>query len=401
MRGVMQFNGKRLTQALHARCMTQTSLGELIGYSSGTVSKWIKGQQLPEAYALTQMSNVLKFPENWFLKKDLDTGSQVSFFRSNATATQLLQRKAEAHLEITFEASAYLENWVNLPNVFFPKILSREESFLLTPSEIEKIATEYREIWGLGNTPISNLITLLENIGVIVIREDLGATSMDGVSKWILGRPYILISSDKASACRNRFDLAHELAHLILHANLTAEDYKLRYKEIEKEAHHFASCFLCPADGIAFDLHSPTLDSLLVLKRKWKVSVGALIMRGVSLDIISDDLSTRLWRNYSYRKWRMGEPLDDVIQPEKPTLLSKMAKLLISENIFKKSQLKQDLAMIDQDIEILFGLPKGYMSEEFGAVVSLKDYTSRKATNIQYVDDDNKIIQMRRNKEIS
>ena len=41
------------------------------------------------------------------------------------------------------------------------------------------------------------------------------------------------------------------------------------------------------------------------------------------------------------------------------------------------------------------------MSEEFGAVVSLKDYTSRKATNIQYVDDDNKIIQMRRNKEIS
>ena len=87
MRGVMQFNGKRLTQALNARCMTQTSLSELIGYSSGTVSKWIKGQQLPEAYALTRMSNVLKFPENWFLKKDLDTGSQVSFFRSNATAT--------------------------------------------------------------------------------------------------------------------------------------------------------------------------------------------------------------------------------------------------------------------------------------------------------------------------
>src|SRR5690606_12685196 len=187
--------------------------------------------QLPEAYALTQMSNVLKFPENWFLKKDLDTGNQVSFFRSNTTATQLLQRKAEAHLEITFEASTYLENWVNLPNVFFPKILSREESFLLTPTEIEKIATEYREIWGLGNTPISNLITLLENVGVIIIREDLGATSMDGVSKWILGRPYILISSDKASACRNRFDLAHELAHLILHANLTAEDYKLRYRK--------------------------------------------------------------------------------------------------------------------------------------------------------------------------
>ena len=124
-------------------------------------------------------------------------------------------------------------------------------------------------------------------------------------------------------------------------------------------------------------------------------------MRGVSLNIISDDLSTRLWRNYSYRKWRMGEPLDDVIKPEKPTLLSKMAKLLISENIFKKSQLKQDLAMMDEDIEILFGLPKGYMSEDFGVVVSLKDYAVKRPTHTRYVDDDNKIIQMKRSKEIS
>jgi len=401
MRGVMQFNGKRLTQALDARCMTKTSLCELIGYSSGTISKWANGLQFPEAHAVTKMSTALNFPENWFLKKSLDVDSHVSFFRSNSTATQFLRRKAESHLEIMFEASLYLENWVNFPNVFFPKILTREESFLLNFNEIEKIASEYRKFWGLGSAPISNLVTLLENVGVIIIREELGETSMDGVSKWIMGRPYILISSDKASACRNRFDLAHELAHLILHANLTQADYKARYKEIEKEAHLFASCFLCPAEGTAFDLHNPTLDSLVILKRKWKISIGALIMRGVSLGVISDAFSTRLWRNYSYRKWRLTEPLDDVIEAERPTLLSKTIKLLISENIFNKSELKYELAMNGRDVECLFGLPKGYMSDDFGAIISLKDHLKSRVNSIQYLDNENKIIQMRKSKEIS
>lgn len=398
MRGVMQFNGVRLTQALDSKGMTKKKLCDLIGYSSGTVSKWASGQQYPEANAITQMSQGLGFPESWFLKPSIKFESSVSFFRSNSTATHLLRKKAESHLEISFECLGYLENWINLPKVFFPKILSREEAFLLNSAEIEKIANAYREYWGLGITPITNLITLLENVGVIILKEELGSTSMDGVSKWIMGRPYILIASDKASACRSRFDLAHELAHLILHANLDEDDYNLRYKEIEKEAHYFASCFLCPAEGIAFDLFSSTLDSLIVLKRKWKVSIAALIMRGTSLGIFSEDSSTRLWRNYSYRKWKLQEPLDEIIEAEKPTLLYKTVRLLVDENIFTKSQLQNDLALSSEDIETIFYLPREYLSEDFGSIVNLKSYSKVREKNIKYLDSDNKIIEMRKSR---
>jgi Zn-dependent peptidase ImmA (M78 family) len=398
MRGVMQFNGVRLTQALDSKGMTKKKLCDLIGYSSGTVSKWASGQQYPEANAISQMSQALGFPESWFLKPSIKFERSVSFFRSNSTATHLLRKKAESHLEISFECLGYLENWINLPKVFFPKILSREEAFLLNSAEIEKIANAYREYWGLGITPITNLITLLENVGVIILKEELGSTSMDGVSKWIMGRPYILIASDKASACRSRFDLAHELAHLILHANLDEEDYNLRYKEIEKEAHYFASCFLCPVEGIAFDLFSPTLDSLIVLKRKWKVSIAALIMRGTSLGIFSEDSSTRLWRNYSYRKWKLQEPLDEIIEAEKPTLLYKTVRLLVDEKIFTKSQLQNDLALSSKEIETIFYLPREYLSEDFGSIVNLKSYSKVREKNIKYLDSDNKIIEMRKSR---
>lgn len=396
MRGVMQFDGERLIQALDARGMTKTSLCNLINYSSGTVSKWTNGQQYPESIAVQKISSALQIPENWFLKPFLNFGPEVSFFRSNASTTQIYRKKAISHLQMAYECNLELENWIDYPSVFYPYILTREEGLSLDLAEIENIANFYRDQWKLGRGPIKNLIKVLENAGTIIIKEQLGSTSMDGVSKWFFDRPYMLIASDKSSACRNRFDVAHELAHLILHKNLTIEDYELGYKHIESEAHYFASCFLCPSEGISFDLDRSTLDSLVLVKQKWKVSIGALIMRGKALGIISDEYAERLWRNYSYRKWRQREPLDDSLEQEKPSLLSKSIKLLVDEKIFTKQILKNDLALYDEDIEVLCGLPKGYMSESFGSLVHLKDHIKENSRKIEYLDTDNKIIKMNR-----
>ena len=398
MRGVMQFDGGRLIQALDARGMTKTSLCNLINYSSGTVSKWTNGQQYPESIAVQKISDALQIPESWFLKPSLNFGSEVSFFRSNASTTQIYRKKAISHLQMTYECNLELENWIDYPSVFYPRILTREEGLSLDFAEIENIANFYRDQWKLGRGPIKNLIKVLENVGTIIVKEQLGSTNMDGVSKWFFDRPYILISSDKASACRNRFDVAHELAHLVLHKNLTLEDYELGYKRIEDEAHYFASCFLCPSESVSFDLYRSTLDSLVLVKQKWKVSIGALIMRGKVLDIISEEYAERLWRNYSYRKWRQREPLDDSIEQETPSLLSKSIKLLIDEKVFTKQILKNDLSLYDHDIEVLCGLPKGYMSESFGTLVQLKNHIRNNTKKIEYLDSDNKIIKMNRTK---
>ena len=46
---------------------------------------------------------------------------------------------------------------------------------------------------------------------------------MDGFSGWdvVSNTPYIILGDDKGSAVRSRFDVAHELGHLILHRNLS------------------------------------------------------------------------------------------------------------------------------------------------------------------------------------
>lgn len=112
--------------------------------------------------------------------------------------------------------------------------------------------------------------------------------------------------ADKASAVRQRFDAAHELAHVLLHRSVenkrlnTAADNKI----IEDQAHYFANALLLPADQFVNEVWAPTLDAMIALKDRWKVSVGAMIKRCEALELVDRDQAQRLWINYNRRGWR-------------------------------------------------------------------------------------------------
>ena len=78
-----------------------------------------------------------------------------------------------------------------------------------------------------------------------------------------MGRPLILLSADKDSGYRSRFDLAHEIGHLVLHRHIQRTTDSARHKLMEQQAHHFAGEFLLPAETFASEvLVPPTLDDL-------------------------------------------------------------------------------------------------------------------------------------------
>ncbi|WP_163359758.1 ImmA/IrrE family metallo-endopeptidase, partial [Klebsiella aerogenes] len=89
----------------------------------------------------------------------------------------------------------------------------------------------------------------------------------------------ILLAADKGNAFRSRFDLAHEIGHLILHKNTKDELKPERYKLKESQAHKFAGALLLPAESFANEIRlPPTLDSLLLIKQRFIISVAATIM---------------------------------------------------------------------------------------------------------------------------
>lgn len=363
--GVNGFQSERLVQARLSRGLTQTALAVMVGRSSGTVSKWEKGEQAPEMDGLESLAARLSMPASWFLRPIPKYGDQVCFFRSNASLTKEAQSISLIRLKWLNEVSLSLQKWIDWPVVDIP-CLEKSDHRTISDAEIEEAAIACRKSWGLGLGPISDVLLVLENAGVVCVREELGFAKMDGASKWFEtdGRPYVFLAADKANGVRSRFDAAHELGHLVLHRNVSGLEFSKRYPEIERQAHLFAGAFLLPAESFAAEISNPSLDTFLALKMRWRVSIGAMIMRCKGLGIIDDDYATRLWKNYSARGWRRSEPKDDQISFEEVRLLPRAVKLLLSEANLDRAALTLALGFSSHDCELLCSLPRGFLSEK-------------------------------------
>ena len=246
---------------------------------------------------------------------------------------------------------AYLREFVNFPKINIPKFDMPRDPKQISNKQIEEIAIETRRFWSIPDgEPIDNMVSLLEQNGYVIARDELGAEKLDAFSDVnqldLNSTQYIILGSDKNISVRSRFDAAHEYAHLILHSNIDKSylNRTVEYKLIEEQAHRFAGAFLLPANAFAIDFYSANLDALLALKPKWKISIAMMIKRSEDLNFITSEQARWLWINLSKRGWKLKEPLDDEIEIEQPLLLKRAIELLEEKNL----QTRQD---------ILFNIP--------------------------------------------
>lgn len=124
-------------------------------------------------------------------------------------------------------------------------------------------------------------MTLFEQNGIIILEKSF-YNKTDACSVWIEDAPYIILGSQQKSFVRRNFDLAHELGHLILHANRNINTLdKKEFDLLETQANHFASCFLLHRVEFLADLshiknNISNPDAYIELKKKWKVSIAAM-----------------------------------------------------------------------------------------------------------------------------
>lgn len=362
-RGITGFEPGRLVQALAARGLSQVALASMVGVSPATVSKWKSGQQSPEAEALANLSQVINVAPEWFTRPILEKCS-LPLFRSNASAHANARTMLEARLEWAQDIALALSEFVDFPEVNLPKRKFTDPE-QITSSDIEEAADECRELWGLGRRAVPDLAMAVEGAGVILVREETGIATIEGLSAWshVLNRPLVLLSSDKQNGFRSRFDLAHELGHLILHKGMERSTDPVRHKVMEDQAHRFAGAFLLPAETFAAEVRSPvTLDSLLLLKQRWGVSVAAMVMRLWALGVIDDDAKGLLFKRRSARWGVKAEPGDEGRAPEQTRLLRRTIELLASSGVLPVNGVSAYIGLSNTDIEMLTGLPLRYLS---------------------------------------
>ncbi|MER8629799.1 XRE family transcriptional regulator [Mesorhizobium opportunistum] len=337
------FSGQRMSLARKRRRLTSRGFAQLLGMSPVTVTRLEGEKNEPSAETVDAIAAVLRFPREFFFGDDIDEVTKdAASFRSLTTMTARERDAALASGSFAYLLSDYISERFNLPESDLIDLAHERDPAVA--------ARTLREVWGLGEQPISNMIKLLESKGVRVFSLAENTKNVDAFSCWRNDVPYIFLNTFK-SADRSRLDAAHELAHLVLHRHGGPQ----QGREAEIEANSFASSFLMPVADIKSRVPSVSrLDELVGAKKRWGVSTAALAYRLHKLGILSDWQYRTFCIQMNERGYRLKEP--NSVPREESVVWKAVFTTLWSEKI-PKNRIAADLNLPPDELEnLVFGL---------------------------------------------
>ncbi len=188
------------------------------------------------------------------------------------------------------------------------------EHFGLPPLNLPEIsgldpadaAQQLRAEWRLGIAPLPNLVQLAESHGIRVLSLPDATANVDAFSLWEDNNPYVFLSTMK-TAERSRFDLAHEIGHLIMHGGLDGSPGS--EQNAEKEADQFASSLLMPKIALRSALRrEPSIHTIVEAKSRFGVSAMAMAYAAHKAGLLTDWSYRQACVELTRRGYRTAEP---------------------------------------------------------------------------------------------
>ena len=201
-------------------------------------------------------------------------------------------------------------------------------------SDIEEVALQLRDAWHLGVDPIENLVQLLEDQG-IKVGVISGFYHFDACTFQVDGQ-LVIVTKGGLPGDRQRFNLGHELGHLVLDIQGDVD--------AEKAASRFVGAFLVPAKTARYELGAQRTDlnvnELFMLKKKYGLSMQAWVYRARDLQIISEGAAKRIFQMFRVKGWHRQEPGDE-FPSEEPTRMERLVYRALAEDLISRSRAQE------------------------------------------------------------
>jgi Zn-dependent peptidase ImmA (M78 family)/DNA-binding XRE family transcriptional regulator len=341
-----EFHGSELRLARTFNGFALDELADRVEKTRQYLHKLEIGSAKPTEQLLTQLAAALQVNVSFFFGDRRSISSEDQFhFRKLFTTRAGVKQAVMARGELISRLVGYLDKELKLPDIQIPEVDTPR-----TQEDIEQAAELCRSKWELGLGPISHMSRLAENVGAVVTGFSSLSKDVDALSI-ALHRPIIVRNGAKESVCRQRFDIGHELGHVVLHKGIVTGD-----RTTESQAHRFASALLVPRAMMAKLFPKPRgsrLDwvGIREFKLTWKVSKAAILYRARQLDLLNDDQYKTGVITLRRTGEANGEREDHLIPPEQPELLARSFNVLVE----KKSIYVEDVASaLNFSHELLF-----------------------------------------------
>jgi Zn-dependent peptidase ImmA (M78 family)/DNA-binding XRE family transcriptional regulator len=348
--GQLNFIGDQLRLARLAHGFSLEQVASAVGATRQYIHQLETGSRNPTVELVQALADVLGVQPSFLQSVEANgVRPEQCHFRKQQTTPAAVTSQVLARGTMLDRLAHGLDRELTLPKVNFPDIPVADLE------EAELAANAARRHWRLGaDGPITSMVRVAENAGAIVtyfsgLSERVDALSMDRP------RPIIVRSDAKGSLCRQRFDLAHECGHLVMHRGVETGD-----KMTEDQANRFASAFLLPR--VAFIREFPrgratNWAELFKLKLRWKVAVRAIVRRAFDLSMID----AAQYRTANIQLVKTGqakaERYDDQLPLEEPELMDAALTALDSVRPDGVRHLADRLALRTYTFELLTGRP--------------------------------------------
>ncbi len=313
--------GERLRTLRDLLGLTGADLHRLTKISQSWISQVETGAREPSEDRLRVIAEATDTPMSFFYARPSSVPLDSLRFRKMATASRTVTRRISAFYGEGFRVTEEITSRAHYPAPPLPFASEAE----LADDDIEELAAQSRVALRLApDKPIPHLTRALERAGIavapIVLPDPTGDSVSPtnkhfGVSYWAgIGETALIAYFPGPQGDRDRFTLAHELGHLVLHT------FRPHAADPEGEANRFAGAFLVPYERAREEMTDRlTLEGFARRKQAWGVSIQALILRGAAVGNIGESRKRSLYVQLTQRGWRKEEPVS--VGQEDPLLL--------------------------------------------------------------------------------
>lgn len=308
--------GERIERARRAAGLSQRALAEQVSLSAMAISKYERSEITPDSDVLLRLARALHVRVEYFFRVQ-NVALEAIEFRKRSTLTKADERR------IIADVQDRLERWAALDEIFPP-----DESRRFAPpkglprridsmEKIEDVALAVRDAWELGRNPIPDLIDTLEEHGIrVIVTPYIGKERFDGLAAKAGDMPVIAVGSEWPGD-RQRFTLAHELGHLLLHGRLSGGLNE------EKACDRFAGSLLAPRavaiEALGAKRRWLEPRELLLLKQEYGLSMAGWTYRARDAGVLDKTTHGKYWGYMRKHGWHKREP-----DPQYPSEASRL-----------------------------------------------------------------------------
>ena len=389
----VEFNGNKLKELRLLKGWSRFELANLLGISEQAVWQFeIKNLKPDSSTTMLELLKIFDVSITYFEKADtldvVNVGS-IAFRNGDSSSKKSIQIQ-RAYINKVHSIFKYLEGYLIPPQSKFLEIQKNVSHYQEIGMSLEEIANFTKSKLGVS-TDNHDLLFKIECSGINVLSKIIDIDkNADAYSLWTTDNvPYIVLGKGK-SAVRRNFDLAHELAHLLLHSHIDFEvlgSKELRQKE--QEADRFASFFLLPYKifkekfykQVAPKVSNP--KSYISLKNDFNVSIQALEYRAYKLGYLTLEQNNYFYRMISRNGYKKQEPLDDILPIKSPGKISSILDMILKNKQISVRELVQSQGVTIKFLVEHLDLDKSFFNfyvnkeEDYGQVIELKNHMIR------------------------